>query len=256
MKKKLICLLLAAMMVLALSVSAFASPQLYNVTDDAGLLTDDQCAVLEKMADQAASTYGVGIYIVTIDDYTEVTDDVYTTTYSIYHQYGMGEGTGRDGIMLLLSMKDRDYALFRYGDISERAFTKYGISELEEVFLDNFAEDDWYGGFEDYVRTCGQYLEEAANGHPVRRSLVVPMLFVIGLSVIIAAIVVGILWGRMKSVKTATTATVYVSGNLNLTDSSERFTHRTETRTKIESESSSGGSSRSGGGGSGSSGKF
>ena len=66
--------------------------------------------------------------------------------------------------MLLLSMADRDWAMFCYGSHCEYAFNSYGQEKLEKVFLDNFGEDDWYGGFEDYVKECRVYLEKAANG--------------------------------------------------------------------------------------------
>ena len=38
----------------------------------------------------------------------------------------MGEGPNRDGIMLLLSMDDRDWAMFCYGSRCEYAFNSYG----------------------------------------------------------------------------------------------------------------------------------
>lgn len=82
----------------------------------------------------------------------------------IYHNFTMGEGPNRDGIMLLLSMNDRDWAMFCYGSRSEYTFNKYGQQELEKVFLDNFGENDWYGGFEDYIKECSSYLEKAALG--------------------------------------------------------------------------------------------
>ena len=50
----------------------------------------------------------------------------------------MGEGPDRDGIMLLLSMDDRDWAMFCYGSRCEYAFNSYGQQKLEKVFLDNF----------------------------------------------------------------------------------------------------------------------
>lgn len=70
MKKRILCSLLALLTLLALTVCVFASePQLYNVTDTAGLLTDEQNSQLEKHAAETAAKYGVGVYIVTVDDY-------------------------------------------------------------------------------------------------------------------------------------------------------------------------------------------
>ncbi len=85
-----------------------------------------------------------GGYIVTVEDYRDFhSEGVYKATYTIYHQYTMGEGPNRDGIMLLLSMADRDWAMFCYGSHCEYAFNSYGQEKLEKVFLDNFGEDDF-----------------------------------------------------------------------------------------------------------------
>ncbi len=194
-----------------------------------------------------------------MEDYRDFhSEGVYKATYTIYHQYTMGEGPNRDGIMLLLSMADRDWAMFCYGSHCEYAFNSYGQEKLEKVFLDNFGEDDWYGGFEDYVKECRVYLEKAANGKPVRASLFFPMLVVIGLSLLAAIAIVAVIWQKMDNVSEKTTANAYVAAGLRLTEQTDRFTHKTTSSRKIERSSCSGGSSRSesGGGGSGRSGKF
>ena len=134
----------------------------------------------------------------------------------------------------------------------------YGQEKLEKVFLDNFGENDWYGGFEDYVKECSVYLEKASAGKPVRASLFYPLLIVIGLSLLAAAAVVAVIWQKMDTVSKKATANDYVSAGLRLTEQTDRFTHKTTSSRKIERSSSSGGSSHSesGGGGSGRSGKF
>ena len=168
MKKRICRLLLAFLLVLVFCVSMAAAEQtgaqLSCVTDTAGLLSESEIMLLEKMAESVSQKYGVGVYIVTVEDYRDFhSEGVYKATYTIYHQYTMGVGPNRDGIMLLLSMADRDWAMFCYGSRCEYAFNSYGQEKLEKVFLDNFGEDDWYGGFEDYVKECRVYLEKAAN---------------------------------------------------------------------------------------------
>lgn len=261
MNKRVLSLLLVILTLLALTVSAFASePQLYNVTDTAGILTSEQDLQLEKMAEDVAGKYGVGVYIVTVDDYRDVDEaGIYEANYGIYHTYTMGEGPERNGIMLLLSMSGRDFSLFRYGERAEYAFTEYGVEQLEDSFLPAFAENNWYEGFASYVKSCGLYLAQAAAGQPVRKSPAGMIALFSVIALVIAAVVVLILLGKMKSVHKAAAANAYITGNLNLTQKSDIFTYRTETRRKIErGSSSSGGSSHaeSGGGGAGRSGKF
>ena len=190
---------------LVLCVNAAAAEQtgaqLSYVTDAAGLLSKNENMLLEKMAESVSQKYGVGVYIVTVEDYRDFhSDGVYKATYTIYHECTMGEGPNRDGIMLLLSMDDRDWAMFCYGSRCEYAFNSYGQQKLEKVFLDNFGENDWYGGFEDYVKECSVYLEKASAGKPVRASLFIPILIVIGLSLLAAAAVVAVIWRKMDTV--------------------------------------------------------
>ena len=254
---------MALMALLALCVSAAAAEQtgaqLNYVTDAAGLLSENENMQLEKMAETVSQKYGVGVYIVTLEDFRDYnTEGVYKATYTIYHDYTMGEGPNRDGIMLLLSMDDRDWAMFCYGSRCEYTFNNHGQKQLEKVFLDNFGDNDWYGGFADYIKACRVYLEKAAAGKPVRASLFFPILIIIGLSLLAAMVIVAVIWEKMGNVSKKATANAYVSVGLQLTEQSDHFTHKTTSRRKIERSSSSSrsSSSESGGGGSGRSGKF
>ena len=257
MKRNFLFSLLAAAVILALCVStSFAEAQLNYVSDWAGLFTEDENRYLEETAASVSKEFSIGVYIVTVDDYQSYgTGDVFETTYGIYHEYTMGEGENRDGIMLLISIAERDWAMFCYGERCEYAFNDYAQEKLEAAFIDNFNADDWYGGFTDYIEECKVYLQKAAVGEPVRESPAFYIIVMAVMSLFAAFIIVGTMWKRMNSVAKEKTAAAYVSGNLNLLGQSDTFTYRTETRHKIES-SSSGSHSRSGGGGSGRSGKF
>lgn len=276
MKRRLACIVLVALLLLGLCCTAFAEapatePQLWNITDTVGLLTSDEDLTLEARAEEISAQYGVGIYLLILEDYSEYYDDPYETAYELYHQNTLGMGEDRDGVILLMSMSDRKYATFFYGPKAEYAFDAYGQELMEEEFLDDFRDDDWYDGFEDYLEVCAEYLERAEAGDPVRgdyssaggssvSGIGTTILVCLGISAVIAMIVCLILRGKMKSVRKGTHADAYVTGSLNLTASRDQYTHTTETRTKIEhesSDSSGGGSSAcSGGGGSGRSGSF
>lgn len=260
MKRKLTCLFLALVLLLGLTTLAFAADgaQLPYVTDSAGLLTQSETDELESMAQSVSQQYGCGVYVVTVDDYTDIdTRGAYEAAYSIYHQYSLGEGADRSGALLLLSMRERDWATFFYGPTAEYAFNAYGQEKLEDAYLGYFRDNDWYGGFSGYIGECGRYLELAAQGSPVRASKLVPILIVVAIACLIAGIVCGILCSKMKSVSKKTEAGSYISAaGLKLTLQEDQYTHTSTSQRKIESSSSSSSSSESGGGGSGRSGKF
>ena len=259
MKKRVLTILLTLVLLLGLSVPVFAESQLWHITDDAGILTAEEDSQLEQYAEAVSWAYDVGIYIVTVDDYTDYYDDVYETAWQIYHGYTLGMEDDRDGVILLMSMDNRKFATFFYGPKAEYAFDAYGQEQLEDYFLDDFKNDDWSGGFTHFIDGCNEYLELAASGYPVRESPWGALVVIIGISCLLALVVCLILKGRLKSVRKGTEASDYVAGSLNLKNSRDQYTHTTETRTKIETESSSssGGShAESGGGGSGRSGSF
>lgn len=253
MKRRIVSLLLA-LCLLGLFVGtacATSEPQLSYITDDAGLLQEAQLQKLEQTAQSVSDRYSVGVYIVTVPDYQELDPaGVYEAAYGIYHTYSLGAGQQRNGILLLLSMAGRDYALFRYGEQAVYAFNDYGVKNLENTFLDDFGNDDWNGGFEDFLLECDRYLEKAASGKPVRESPVTRILISWAIALVIAAVVCAVLGGQLKTVHKGTSAASY-AGNLGLTEQLDQFTHRTQTQRKIENKQSSG-ESHSGG----SSGKF
>lgn len=240
-----------------------AGALLNYVTDVAGLLSDEQLQTLEQKAQEVSEQYNCGVYAVTVDDYQNYDDSgVFDTAVAVYHGCNLGEGSDRDGILLLLSMADRDYAMFVYGPFANEAFNSYGQEQLEQVFLDDFADNDWYNGFTDYIENCASYMQQAVDGMPVSEpgpSLLGSLGLAFGIGCVIALIVCVIMCFMMKSVAPGTSARAYVTPEgLHLTGQRDQFTHRTQTRRKIEKDppSGGGGTSHSGGGGSGRSGKF
>lgn len=268
MRKRWICFLFVLIFLCSFAVPAVAAgtntggSAMDYIVDVADLLDYDQRTRLEQQAARISNQFGCGVYVVTVEDYQNYgTGSVFDVTTQIYHDKanGFGVGSGRDGILLLLSMDERDYAMFVYGEKANYAFSSYAQVLLEEEFLDDLGENDWYGGFSDYLNTCREFLAKAEAGEPVRRSPTIFVVCSVGASVLIAFIVCMVLKQQMNTVHHKTEASQYVVSPLNLTGQRDQFTHMTQTSRKIESSgSSSGGSSRSeiGGGGTGRSGKF
>lgn len=265
MKKRVLTLFLALLAALTLTVPVWAETQPGDafVYDMAGILSAEDDAYLENLAEQISWQHSCAVFIITVNDYTEYADNIHDATAAIFNgEYGgepMGIGDNREGIVLLLSMYDRTYDLFvRDGGTAEYAVSEYGRHQMTEVFLDNFADDDWRGGFEDYLLACDEYLTRAEQGDPVKKPLTTPLLIGIAVGIGVALVICLSLKGMMKSVRRSARADVYVTADgLDLTEQFDRYTHTTETRRKIERDNDSGGSSdHSGGGGSSTSGSF
>ena len=237
--------------------SESGSVSMQYVYDISNLLPYDEWEELENRAADISNRQHCGVYFALVDDYTDYGGgDVYRVTYQLYHGSQLGMGDDRDGIIVLLSMEDRDYAMFVYGEYAEYAFDTFGQEQLEKQFLEDFGDDDWYGGISHYLDACDEFLTKAGEGKPVRRSPWPMIAIAVGISCLIAGSICFFLLRGMKSVQQKKEADVYLTADgLQLTDQYDRYTHTTETRTKIEKSSSST-SEESGGGGSGRSGTF
>ena len=141
MKQKLTALLLVLLLAVTLVLPVMAAAP--YVDDEAALLTLSEVETLEARAAEISEHYGVGVYICIVDDFGDYGyPDAATASYSIYHAQSLGYGSGRDGILLLLSMSNRKYATFVYGDKAEPIFPDAKLIKLEDGFLDDFADDD------------------------------------------------------------------------------------------------------------------
>lgn len=241
------------------------APATPHVIDDAYLLTQQQRQELNAYATEITNQYGIGVYMMSVPDFCDYGEEfeIYDVLWNYYHDNGLGCGEDREGMILMLSMADRDWATFYYGENTEYAFNSYGQKQHETHFLDNFGKDDWHGGFQDYLASSEDFLAKAADGEPVRDNPWHLALVFILIAWFIAFIVTRLLWMRMANVATQKSATRYISqGGLILTHQKDVFLHQTQRRRKIErsdSDSSRSGSSsraHTGGGGSGRSGKF
>ena len=70
MKKRIICLLAALLLLLGLSVSASAAVYA-NVIDTAELLSESEAEALDARCSELEQTYGCGVYLVTVDSLSD-----------------------------------------------------------------------------------------------------------------------------------------------------------------------------------------
>ena len=163
-------LLMAALLVSCFAVSALATQaQLNYVTDEAGLFTDTERGTLESRAQEISERYNFGVYIITLPDYRDYTtsSSVETCAMELYDDNTLGWGSDRAGTMLLLSMQERDFDLDFYSSRANRIFTEVGRDRMEDRFIPYFRNDNFYGGYMEYLNTCEEYLQAAEEGHPV-----------------------------------------------------------------------------------------
>ena len=234
------------------------------IFDNAGLLTAEERARLEGLSADITAEYPINVYVLTVDDYRDINgSSVFEAAEQFYLSRGLGYGTNQDGMLLLLSMAERDYSLIVYGDYATTNLTDYGRMQISGEFLDNFRNNDWAGGFADYLTVTKAYLKEAKENRPVDtypdepadpkkvRSLGAVISLLMGFPASLLACTG--MKSKMRSVKAAHSANQYLNASsVNFSDRSEVLTNTTQTRTPIprqEHRESGGGGSGFGGGG-------
>ncbi len=241
-------------------------PEAVYVADEAGLLSPEDESALNDWAREVSEEHGCGVYIITVEDYRDYNgQSVYEAAKTLYTDRDLGLGAASSGVLLLLSMDDRDYYLVAYGD-GNRVFTDYGKEELAEEFLDDFADDDWMAGFEDYIDESDWMLYLAAEEEPLdvdggydayaegyeasffdrlaSMFYLTPLgiVFTLGISALAAWLVCWLVKRPMRSVAARAEAGEYVApGGVDIRIREDRFTHRTESRRKIERDDSGSG---------------
>lgn len=264
--RRMLVWILAILLLGSISITAYAAgtnAQLHYVTDEAGLLTQEQKAELENRAAEISARYNLGVYIIVVENYRNYSNysEIYDCCIDLYDRYQLGWGDDHAGTTLMLSMNGRDYALDFNSSRADYAFTESGRDQMENRFLSYFRSNDFYGGFREYLDCCEEYLEAAKSGNPVEYKT--SKKDGLGIFSVIPGLIASLATGTamaapMRSAGTKHDANQYiVPGSLELRQQSDMFLHRTVSRRPRETNSGGSGSSHhSSGSHSGRSGKF
>jgi len=238
MMKRRIPTLFVLVLLMALLVVPVCARNAPYVYDEAELLTQAERERIEETCEACEAQYQCGVYIVTMSDYVGDAEDA---AEEIYYDLDL-DG---NGILLLLSMYDRDYAFCVQGEKANEAFNDKGLDLLEEKIVPYLKADDFSGGLQVYADTCKEYLKSAAEGDPVGENKWGAVGLAVAISFAVSLIVCLILRAGMKNVHSKTQAAAYAD-RLNLTRRIDLYTHTTQVRTKIETKDRSNSNSRSG----------
>ena len=239
-----------------ISVSATFTPVERNVTsfeDEVGIVSEAQAEKLREYLDAKAKKYGYEIAVAIVGStngkgIVSFADDLYD-----YSGYGYGEND--DGILLVINMGNRQWAMATHAK-GLKAFNgenSYALTYVEEAFFDDLSSGNYYSAFIKYADACDEvitYYEQ--HGKPMKAPFAVFKWMIIGLIVgfIIALIVTGSMKAKLKSVQMQDSAQSYIRpGSMNLTQARDYFIYRTVTRTARPKDSghSSGGHTSSSG---------
>lgn len=203
MKKRLLILALALVLCLSLAIPCLAAENSL-LHDNADLLDPSQEAALSEELECVREAWQVDIVVVT----TVSLDGKSPQTYADdFFDYG---GYSEDGILMLVSMAERDWAFSTSGG----CVSVFGdLSDMENAVIDQLRSNDFYGAFLAYAQACNEALWNA-NRFPWLRNI----LICLAIGLVIALIATGVMRSQLKSVRPKHTARDYVrSGSLQIT---------------------------------------
>ena len=259
MKKRIFSVLLALLLCLCMAIGAFATePAVNRLVDGAELLTAEEEAALLGKLDEISARQNMDVVIVTTNTLGGKTPMEYADDYYDYNGYAA------DGVLLLVSMEDRDWWISTSG-YGITAFTDAGIEYIGEQFIWELGEGYYADAFTIFAETCDAFITQARTGEPydshnLPEEPFDPVFWIIVslvIGFIIALIATGIMRAKLKSVRSKHQAADYVRpGSMKVTQATEFFLYSNVKRIpKPQSTSGSGthfsSSGRSHGGGGG-----
>ncbi|MBQ4370229.1 MAG: TPM domain-containing protein [Oscillospiraceae bacterium] len=157
--KKIVCLLLFAVMLIVLSAGALAAQP--RVNDEAGLLEDGEIEKLERKLEKVFEDHDFELAILTAESTRGKSVEAFADDY--YDENGYGYGLERDGALIVVSMAERDVYISTAGS-GQRIFTDYGIDYVLDDVAGYLSDGDYYRAFNAFIEDSEELLEQAEGG--------------------------------------------------------------------------------------------
>lgn len=264
-KKRILTVLFALLLCMVVVIPTFAASDLPRLVDNADLLSAGEESALLAKLNEISERQQTDVVVVTADTLDGKTPMDYADDFYDYNGYGFG--ADKDGVLLLVSLEDRDWWMSTTG-YGITAITDAGIEYISEKFLSDLSDGDYADAFTTYAELCDDFFTQARSGQPydtghmpkqpfnIARNLLIALI----VGFVIALLATGVMKGKLKTVRFQSAASNYVKANsMNVTESRDMFlyTHVDRRAKPKDTDSSSGsgthtsssGSTHGGGGG-------
>ena len=251
-KKRILTVLFALILCMVVVIPTFAASDLPRLVDNADLLTDSEESTLLSKLNEISERQQTDVVVVTADTLDGKTPMDYADDFYDYNGYGFG--ADKDGVLLLVSLEDRDWWMSTTG-YGITAITDAGIEYISEKFLSDLSDGDYADAFTTYAELCDDFFTQARSGQPydtghmpkqpfnIARNLLIALI----VGFVIALIATGVMKGKLKTVRFQSDADRYVRTNsMQVTERRDLFLYThvdRHPRPKETSSGSSGGSS-------------
>ena len=166
MKRKIITIIVSLIFCMTLALPAAAmdgGEHPPRLVDEAELLTGDEESSLVDKLDAVSDKWQCDVTIVTVDSLGSKTATEFADDYFDYNGYGYGNND--DGIMLVISMESRDWAITTHA-FGIEAFTDAGQEYIMNKVIPPLGNESYYEAFSIFADQCDDFLEKARAGEP------------------------------------------------------------------------------------------
>lgn len=243
--KKIISFFLVLFCISLLIVPVYgAEAGMPRLVDEADLLDDVEEEIILERLNEISANENTDVVVVTVDSMNGKTATEYADDFYDYNGYA------DDGILFLISMEYRDWAISTKG-FGITAFTDAGLAYIEDDVISYLSEGDYYYAFMLFGDLCEDFLQQARIGTPYdvdnlpKAKPGIAVLFICFLvGAVIAFIVTAIMKAQLKSVRANDSAADYMKrDSMNIREKKDLFLYANVSKTARPKESSSGGGS-------------
>lgn len=222
-----------------------------RLVDAANLVSDEYEGDLRKRLDEISEKWQCNVVILTVYSHSGPIQD-YADDYFDYN--GFGADYNDSGILFMLSMEDREWAISTKGK-AIGAFTDYGQEHMVDNMLSDLGDGYYYSAFDTYIDTADRYLELYESGEPydvnsrkyTQDEFNTGLVICIILGFILAFLPLGVMISSLKTVHWNQSASGYQShSGIHLNVHRDQYIRSSVTKTAIPKDngrSSGGGSS-------------
>ncbi len=264
--KKIYALLTLFLCLTLLSLPVSAAP--LRLVDEADLLTDEEHSALLDRLDAISLAHGADVAIYTLPSLNG--HDITVWADTVYESEGYGQGSDYSGIIFVISMAEREWAISTCGEAID-IFTDQRQKNMTDVMIGDLSAGNYADAFYTYAGYCEDFLEagvptyeaddftyigfEDVNevispGYADGASFSIGGCLIAGVvsGAIVAAIYIFALTNQLKSVAPAKHAASYARpGSFNLTRNQEVFLYKNVSRVRRQQNNGTSGTSRSSG---------
>ena len=153
--KKILSLLMLALILACILLPCAAEPALPRLVDEADLLSDAEYDALLAELDQISAYHQCDVVIVTLS--TLNGRDITAYADNFFDENGYGQGADGDGILFLISMAEREWAISTCG-AAIGIFTDQRQAAITDALLDDLSAGRYGEAFLTFAAECEDYL--------------------------------------------------------------------------------------------------